>query len=70
MRQRHLNLLNNKELDETINNIEVFKNLSLPTKIRMRNFMELQEADEGSEIPMIDPLVCDMFYICHGYLQI
>ena len=36
---------NNKELDEMINTMEVFKHLCLPTKIRMRNFMALQEAD-------------------------
>jgi hypothetical protein len=59
---------NNKELDEMINTMDIFKDLCNPTKIRMRNFMVLQEADDGLEIPMNDPLACDMFYICSGHM--
>ena len=61
---------NNKELDEIINTMDVFKNLCQPTKNRMRNFMALREADEGQEVPLNDPLACDMFYVCEGNLEI
>jgi hypothetical protein len=34
-------VMNHKEIDDTLNQIDVFKVLSQPTKTRMRNFIEL-----------------------------
>lgn len=56
-------LATNKQLEQIINEIDSFKNLCMPTKTRIRNYMKLQQIRMNEPIPYNDCLNMDFYYV-------
>lgn len=64
-------LSDKKQLDNIINDIDSLKDLSIPTKTRIRNFIRIFQVDIGGpQVPVSETMNCDLIYVTKGALEV
>lgn len=63
-------VLGNKNLEDIIQKIDVFKNLSHPTQKRIQNMMRTEEINCYGQVPITNGICSDFIYVCSGQLKI
>ena len=64
-------LSDKKQLDIIINDIDSLRDLSIPTKSRIRNFMKILQVEIGGpHVPVSEHMNCDLNYVTKGALEV
>jgi len=60
----------NKHLMNIVNTIDLFADLCRPSKIRIRQMMQVHQIEAGHAIPLSDSIHADFLYVCQGKLAV
>ena len=60
----------NKHLMNIVNTIDLFADLCRPSKIRIRQMMQVHSIEAGHALPLSDSLHADFLYVCQGKLAV
>ena len=55
---------------EIVEKIDSFDELCMPTKVRIRNMMQVNEIEANSVLQMSDNIRCDFIFVLKGTLKI